>query len=532
MSLPALGTQLFKSYKLSHHTDWYPDGSHLMNIGSMVFNMVPKVYIATDNLQRWTSLLGSQKITVSPFKLACSLSTALAITHTCLFIAGKDRVQFKSHNINLINACVMGVELLADAVSAVAAIGLIAAGSYASGSVILFFLSVQVLDRFHLLPQDSFMLMTCIGHIGGIVFDRSYIVLRVVLLAAIILSQVRWRGKRFLWHDCSKARHVETSSRELEYRVLFLGRSHDKVKLAYQELGRCYLRDEQFEEAKKCLQAACPLEIDSEDFYQKEVLEKGAFEYCVENYSKAERFFSHIEPSKDHILHQDWNAAKGCLYVKTENENDALKFFNTLEPNKLSDRWKREFYIVQGEIFERAENFQEAVTHYRQILEDATYSYEKREFQKKLAYCYYSLNKWTEAERIYQDLIKNSESIYYLWLGRIYRHKKDYETALKMYEKGLDSSLPWKIDYLLFYIGKGFCHKEMQENDKALESAQQAYKLLFKHYSCYSRDDREEAWVALCALRNQLPDAEKFFQQLHSDLVEKQDNKYDIPVEF
>ncbi len=542
--LGQIGSRLFSQYKISHYTAWDPRSCVGMNLFTIYGNMLPKVYAATENLQRWGLLIDSKRLSHIQMPTVYHLSAlAMGLTFANIVVAASEaeRVAILGYKVNPINAYVVALEMLADSVSAIAAIGLIAAGSTASGSVVLFFLSVQVLDRFHLLPHDTYLVMTFIGHIGGIVTVPTYleVALRVGLLGIICYVQYYFRLLPES-HNCNTNNHMAESALHVSAKKVGLGISHPCLSEGYRTLGECLLFDKEFKKAKKCFIAASMVVKgdDPNQSYLQSVIKMGMNNFFNRKYGEALAFFSEAEKqlSNNQKLPAEVLRMMGLCLCKNKEHSRALEYLNqaiTMRQEISQQLWSS-IYEAKGAIQEEKGDLKGALATYEegQKIIPADDTNKIGSFCQKRADCYYGLQNFSEAQKLYLEALEYYKKQKYspilgridsYWrLGYLYRQQNKFEDALQIYEEGLSlaKGVSDRSHMASFMVGKGHCYLQQEKYSEAFVMAKEAKDILMQ---LPSKERADFAGVIELAhlLKGKIEGIEPFIQETQRQIEQR-----------
>ena len=158
-------------------------GNFAANLVNTAFVTLPKCYAANNVFARWQFYVATQQDLSKIFSFLKFYPPMSLQKMKTLFPFLKrefiERSPFLPIGLVVFIAAVGGgytspaIEIIADIVSAVFAVGLISVGKRLEGATILAFLGVQVLHRWGFLPENTGLAMACLGYVAGVVASKN-----------------------------------------------------------------------------------------------------------------------------------------------------------------------------------------------------------------------------------------------------------------------------------------------------------------------------------------------------------------------
>ena len=191
-------TQEFsKNFKLAYFSGFDPSANVVTNLASLFLITAPKVQIAIDNYNRYPLLRSVAQIKMPTLPIPKVAPSYFIVFFTCAAL-GASRTSWGNERIS---QCLDGIEKLADAVSVVVAVGLISTGQVFAGGVILFCVSIQVLQRLDYISPNKSLGMSFLGNMAGLLVAPTHAqrVIKVSLIASLLLGI--WLCNWFTAHE-------------------------------------------------------------------------------------------------------------------------------------------------------------------------------------------------------------------------------------------------------------------------------------------------------------------------------------------
>lgn len=249
-----------------------------------------------------------------------------------------------------------------------------------------------------------------------------------------------------------------------------------------------------------------------------EVFTEALNDYNQGNYALAEEKFNSLIENDE----LDEGLEFSVLYYSTMtavNRNQAAKAIDYLERmNKLGYQsgklnWKiGELYLNKDNQFDSA-NFEEALKYLKIAAEEGV---NELKFKRDLAYVYLENDNFSEAEKLYQEIIKidptaadylnlakikekqdslnqaveyyesaldlnGSQSSLYLNLGNLYQRVNNYNSAVTIYNQGIKM----RNDFAPYYIGLGESYIQLEKYDEAKSALERAVEINSNSYYGY-----------------------------------------------
>ena len=190
-----------------------------------------------------------------------------------------------------------------------------------------------------------------------------------------------------------------------------------------------------------------------------DLFKNGKFDEAIEKYNKS------LEIKKDVKVYY----YKGLAYLKLQKTPEAITELTTATQVDPTYDFP---YFALGNIYREAKDYKSAIPFYVKVLEVSKNDNLKNSAKEALRSSYfmqgttaYKDKKWDAAiENLNKSIEQTKTDQAYLWLGKTYTEKKQYDLALQAFDTSLDTTLGGKrsvtagaVAYYkaMLYLGKG-----------------------------------------------------------------------------
>lgn len=247
---------------------------------------------------------------------------------------------------------------------------------------------------------------------------------------------------------------------------------------AYVELGDAYLRNEDFENAKKSYEKALSLNSKKADAYYglSQVF------YKLKDYKSALEYALIAENLMK--FKAQYKSQVGLIYYKLNEIENATNYFKTAIA--ISSGKKGFYYSMLGNCYIKLGKYNEAIEMFNKVLEEKPW--DKRVYAD-IARAYYKAGNKSKGDEYrilagdqWRGMEEPEEEKYSRSKGWQFYSEKNYDEAIKIF---IDDSKkdPKNPDPIL---GLAYSYYKKEQLDKALSYADKAVKVAPDYYRCFS----------------------------------------------
>ena len=269
---------------------------------------------------------------------------------------------------------------------------------------------------------------------------------------------------------------------------------------AYLYLGSCYVKDENFNNARLCFESASRMD------YDKNVKEEAKYNYALIVYEQSyspfnesiNAFESFLDEFKTSRYRDKVHGYMVNLYMTTKNYSEALKSIEKIENRSLQiyEARQRINYNLGIQSINNAD-YNEAVQYFSESLKDAKYDAQtESEATFWRGEAYYRLKDYDKASSDFSSFVNSTGaracSEYNLGhynMGYTYFTQKNYDTALTWFRKYLDLEKENKTLIADATNRVGDCYFNQKNYDKAASSYASVYSMKGPgaDYACFQQ---------------------------------------------